>query len=186
MRTIKPQKKNRLVSLLASKRRWIQALFAIGLYAGLSMLHLNLWIILGIGVGSGIFFGKVFCRWACPIGFMMELMMGMGGENNKFIQMYQYHKLGCPIAWISGALNRFSLFRINLNKDTCLSCGKCDTSCYMPVLEQKKFSLYKKNLERPGDAFSCSRCLVCVSSCPNGSLSYKLSLPRPLSKQSKL
>jgi hypothetical protein len=81
----------------------------------------------------------------------MELMMGMGGKNSSFIQIYQYHKLGCPIAWISGALNRFSLFRITLNKDTCLSCGKCDTACYMPVLEKKRFSLYKTSFEKPGD-----------------------------------
>jgi polyferredoxin len=177
MALTKKPRPNPIITFLASKRRWIQGIIAIGVYTALSLLGLNIWVILGIGLVSGILFGKVFCRWACPIGFFMELMMGMGGKNNSFIQMYQYHKLGCPIAWISGALNRFSFFRITLNKETCLSCGKCDTSCYMPVLEQKRFSLYKSGLEKPGEAFSCSRCLLCVSSCPNGSLSYKLTLP---------
>lgn len=35
----------------------------------------------------------------------MELIMSVSPDG-KFRQMYQYHKVGCPIAWISGLLNR--------------------------------------------------------------------------------
>jgi polyferredoxin len=47
-----------------------------------------------------VVFGKVFCRWVCPLGLMMEFMMGMSPDG-KIKGMYQYHKIGCPIAWIS-------------------------------------------------------------------------------------
>ena len=87
--------------------------------------------------------------------------------------MYQYHKLGCPIAWVSGALNRISLFKISLNKDTCKNCGLCDKACYMPSIDKQKFSLYKPEKNNPAEAYSCSKCLKCVEQCPNGSLSYK-------------
>ena len=37
-----------------------------------------------------------------------------------------------------------------------------------------KFSLYKPNGIRPGDSYTCSKCLECVAACPNGSLKYKI------------
>ncbi|MFH2113803.1 MAG: 4Fe-4S binding protein [Spirochaetota bacterium] len=88
-----------LVSFLSDRRRWIQGIVGIGIYALMSVMGISLWWILGIGAVTGIVFGKVFCRWACPIGFIMELITGLGGDKGKFQQMYQYHKLGCPIAW---------------------------------------------------------------------------------------
>ncbi|MDD4970288.1 MAG: hypothetical protein PHT07_12760 [Paludibacter sp.] len=67
----------------------------------------------------------------------MEMLMGGGGKN-QFSSMYQYHKMGCPIAWVSGLLNKWSLFRIKLNTDTCKNCGVCDKECYISTLEPVK------------------------------------------------
>lgn len=92
--------------------------------------------------------------------------------NMKLKQMYQYHKIGCPIAWMQGALNRVSLLKIKLNENTCKSCGFCDKQCYIATLEPEKYSLYKVGKKRPGVAYACSKCLSCVSACPNGSLRY--------------
>jgi polyferredoxin len=125
------------------------------------------------GIVLGAIFGKVFCRWVCPLGLMMELLMSMSPDG-KVKQMYQYHKLGCPIAWISGWLNRISLFRIKLNADTCKSCGICDKQCYIVAMEPEKYSMYKPQMKTPGNSYTCSKCLVCVASCPNGSLKYKI------------
>ncbi|MBN2013367.1 4Fe-4S binding protein [candidate division KSB1 bacterium] len=75
----------------------------------MSHYHISLWWIVAAGSLFGIFWGKVFCRWMCPIGIMMELMMKMSADTS-LQSMYQYHKLGCPIARISGLLNRISLF----------------------------------------------------------------------------
>ena len=88
------RKRKTLVSFLADRRRWIHAVLGLGVYALLSVMGLSLWWILGIGVATGLVFGKVFCRWACPIGFVMEVITGLGGDKGKFQQMYQYHKMG--------------------------------------------------------------------------------------------
>jgi polyferredoxin len=160
---------------LVNVRIFILAISGISLYAAISYFHLSLWYILITGVVSGVVFGKVFCRWACPMGLVMELFMSLSGDG-KIRQMYQYHKIGCPIAWISGLLNRFSLLRIKLDAESCKNCGLCDKKCYIVAMEPKKYSLYKPKMETPGNSYTCSKCLECVASCPNGSLKYKINL----------
>lgn len=176
---------SKLTAMLTGKRRYIQVVLGFGVYAAMSAFGLSLWWILGIGAVSGIVFGKVFCRWACPIGFIMELITGMGGGNNKFMGMYQYHKIGCPIAWVSGFLNKFSVLKIRLEPSTCTRCGLCDKACYMSTLEPNQYSLFRQLRDRPGDAFACSRCLSCVTACPTGSLSYGTGKPIPIGSVKK-
>ena len=159
--------------LLVKNRLIILILIGPALFIAVSQYHISLWYLLLAGVLLGGVFGKVFCRWACPMGLIMELLTGMN-TNGKIKQMYQYHKLGCPIAWISGLLNRISLFKIKLNADSCKNCGICDKQCYIVAMEPAKYSLYKPAREKPGMSYTCSKCLNCVTSCPNGSLQYKI------------
>ena len=166
------KKKSGFTALLAKRRRWIQGFAGAGILAAVSLTGISLWWVLAAGAFTGIIFGKVFCRWMCPLGFFMELMTGMGGSD-KFQSLYQYHKMGCPIAWVSGALNKFSLFKIRLSPSSCVDCGACDSACYISTLDSKRFSLYKDSMDRPGEAFACSKCMACVSSCPTGSLSFR-------------
>lgn len=161
-----------MIKSIINKRRIIQAGIGAVVYILVSKYQISLWYVLAAGAVTGIIFGKIFCRWMCPLGFMMEIMMGLNPDGN-FRQMYQYHKIGCPIAWVSGLLNKISFFKVTLNKDTCKTCGKCDTSCYISTLNPE-FSLYKNGKTMAAEQFSCSKCLKCVESCPNGSLSYKL------------
>jgi polyferredoxin len=164
---------HKFLKLLVSKRFIILSVSGVAMYLAISKFNISLWYILIAGVVLGVIFGKVFCRWVCPIGLIMELIMSMSPDW-KIRQMYQYHKVGCPIAWISGLLNRYSLFKIELNKDSCKNCGICDKKCYIVAMEPVKYSLYKPKSIRPGESYTCSRCLECVASCPNGSLKYKL------------
>ena len=143
------------------------------LYVGISYYNISLWYILLAGVVLGVIFGKVFCRWVCPMGLIMEIMMSLSGDG-KIRQMYQYHKIGCPIAWVSGWLNKFSFFQIKINQDTCKSCGLCDKQCYIVTMEPHRFSLYNPQMYKPGNSYTCSKCLKCVAVCPNGSLKYKV------------
>jgi polyferredoxin len=165
--------KRKMLKILVDKRIFILALLAIGLYVSISYFHISLWFVLLAGTLLGVIFGKVFCRWICPMGLIMELMMSLSPDG-KIRQMYQYHKVGCPIAWISGWLNRFSLLKIRLNDESCRDCGICDKKCYIVAMEPAKFSLYKPKLENPGTSYTCSKCLECIVACPNGSLTYKL------------
>lgn len=164
--------KQKAVSFLAKNRIIVQIIFGALIYIGISNFNISLWWILLFGAITGIIWGKVFCRWMCPLGIIMELMTKMS-PNDSLRSMYQYHKIGCPIAWISGFLNKVSFFKIQLNKETCKNCGVCDSACYMPILDEKKYSLYKSKMLNPSEAYSCSKCLQCVAECPNGSLTYK-------------
>lgn len=170
------RKKKLIAAELSKNRLVIQIAFGIIVYLLVSYFQISLWWVLAFGSAIGILWGKVFCRWMCPMGIMMEFMMKLS-PNDSLKNMYQYHKIGCPIAWISGWLNRISLYKIDVNLDTCKNCGLCDKACYMPSLEKDKFSLYKPAMVNPAESFSCSKCLKCVEKCPNGSLTFKATLP---------
>ena len=162
-----------VLKFLVNSRMIILSVLGVSLYLAISEYHISLWYILAAGTVTGVIFGKVFCRWVCPMGLIMEILMGLSPDG-KIRQMYQYHKVGCPIAWISGYLNKYSIFRIKLNEDTCKNCGICDKKCYIVAMEPLKYSLYKPVLEKPGSSYTCSKCLECVASCPNGSLTFKV------------
>ena len=161
-----------LMPALIRHRRKIQ--FAIGMLTVYAVVALNisLWAVFGIAVVLGIVFGKTYCKWMCPLGFMMETMTANMGKNESNAHMYHYYKVGCPISWVQGFLNKFSLFKIKVDSKTCTSCGVCDKSCYITAMNPE-FSFYKKDKKKPMDAFNCSKCLKCVDSCPTGSIKYK-------------
>ena len=165
-------------------RKPVQIISIITILYLLQTGHVTIAMILIAGSAIGIIFGKVFCRWMCPMGFIMELMSGAVGDQ-KARSLYQYHKLGCPIAWVSGFLNRMSLLTVKhrIVKD-CKECGICDKSCYVATLN-KKYSLYKPGMKNPADSFTCSRCLECVDNCPTGRLAFNVRNPleQSISKQ---
>ena len=163
---------SKIFKTIISKRFIILALLGVTLYLAVSQFKISLWYVLLAGTVMGLVFGKVFCRWVCPMGLIMELLMSLSPDA-KFHQMYQYHKIGCPIAWISGWLNRYSLFKIEIDEEGCSSCGLCDKKCYIVAMEPQKFSLYKPSKVKPGETFTCSKCLECVAACPNGSLKFR-------------
>ena len=169
---MKSRDNNQIIHFITNHRFVFQLIFGVAIYAAVSYFHISLWWVVAFGSLIGIVFGKVFCRWMCPMGILMEMMMKLN-PNESLQSMYQYHKLGCPIAWISGLFNKISLYKITFNSDTCKQCGLCDKACYMPSLDQKKFSLYQKDKQNPAVNYSCSKCLKCVEQCPNGSLSFK-------------
>jgi polyferredoxin len=161
----------KVLKVLVNTRVYLLAVLGISLYIAISQYQLSLWYVLIAGSVLGVVFGKVFCRWGCPMGLIMELMMSMSSDG-KIRQMYQYHKIGCPIAWISGFLNKVSWFHIRLDAESCKNCGICDKQCYIVAMEPQKYSLYKPKMEGPGSSYTCSKCLQCVAACPNGSLKY--------------
>ena len=112
-RNVKLQNKKmrKVLKKLVRNRMVILTILGVSLYLGISQYHISLWYILFYGIFLGVIFGKVFCRWVCPMGLIMEMMMSMGGEDSKIKQMYQYHKIGCPIAWISGLAKQIFNFQ---------------------------------------------------------------------------
>jgi polyferredoxin len=153
------------------KRKNVQLFLVIAFYLTASYFQISLWYVLLFGSILGIIFGKVFCRWMCPVGYIMELMMKLSKSDEKSA-MYQYHKVGCPIAWISGYLNKMSLFKIKIDQDKCISCGKCDDACYITNVD-KNSSLFKNGKLDPAESYKCSRCMDCITVCPTNALSFK-------------
>ena len=163
------------VKSIISKRRVIQSSLGIALYVAVSQYGVPLlWVIVG-GSAMGIVFGKIFCRWMCPMGFLMETMMGSGGKDSKMQAMYMYFKAGCPIAWISGLLNKVSLLKVTTDKHACTACGRCDSVCYIAA-NNDDFSLYQPGKSNSSTHYSCSRCLNCVATCNKDALSFSPTL----------
>lgn len=71
----------------------------------------------------------------------------------------------CPFGLFSWLIQDLSIFKIRVDRETCLDCGKCGRACPTQaargILEGKTF--------KP-DCFSCARCL---NACPSGSLEYR-------------
>ena len=71
-------------------------------------------------------------------------------------------KVMCPLGAIYGLLNKVSIYHMECNKKTCISCGKCHNICPMDV----------DPVKNPNSA-ECIRCGKCVASCPKESLALK-------------
>jgi polyferredoxin len=69
----------------------------------------------------------------------------------------------CPITIFLKPMSYFSLFRIKVEEDKCISCGKCERVCPMDV-EVPSNSRKKRN------ATECILCMKCVDACPKNAL----------------
>jgi polyferredoxin len=83
----------------------------------------------------------------------------------SLINYRPYCMFVCPFGLFSWLIQDLSIFKIRVNQDTCLDCGKCGRACPTKaaegILEGKIFK---------ADCFSCARCL---NACPNDSLEYR-------------
>ena len=159
---------------LVSARRIVQVGFGAALYLAVATLGIGLgWVVLAASA-LGIVLGKFFCRWMCPMGAVMETLLGAGGgDDARQKSLYLYFKLGCPIAWAGGLLNKISLLRVRLAPERCTDCGRCDKACYVSQLSPGN-SLHRAGQFNASTHYSCSRCLQCVQACPTGALSLGL------------
>lgn len=69
----------------------------------------------------------------------------------------------CPVTVFLKPMSYFSLFRIKVDEEKCVSCGKCERVCPMDV-EIPSNSRRKKNVTE------CILCMNCVEECPKHAL----------------
>jgi polyferredoxin len=160
-----------MLKKIITHRKFIHITLAALVIFAMVRLEIKLLWIMVFGSLLGVVLGKTFCRWMCPMGVLMCTIIG-GSDKNAMGNQYQYFKLGCPIAWASGFLNRFSIFKVKKKASLCTNCGLCDKACYITEFDDN-CSLYKDDKFNASMASSCSRCLECVKVCPTGSLKYK-------------
>ena len=65
----------------------------------------------------------------------------------------------CPLGAVYGVFNRFSLYRFQVDPNTCINCGKCQAVCpiNIPVYQTP-------------NSGECIRCGRCLTACPTAAL----------------
>lgn len=79
-----------------------------------------------------MFFYRPFCKWLCPLGAFYALF------------------------------NKVSLYKFQVNKDKCTSCGVCSHTCKMDV-----------DVIKNPNSTECIRCGDCIKTCPSNAISQK-------------
>ena len=70
----------------------------------------------------------------------------------------------CPLGTFLGILSTRSLYKIEIDKSSCTSCGLCESVCKAECISSK---------DKTVDNSSCIRCFNCLSVCPFSSIKYK-------------
>ena len=65
----------------------------------------------------------------------------------------------CPLGAIYGWLNRVSLYRVQVDRELCLSCGRCQAACPLGI-----------NPAGQPDSPECIRCGQCQKACDRGAI----------------
>ena len=79
-----------------------------------------------------VLFYRPFCKWLCPLGAFCAL------------------------------LNKASLFQMKVDKNKCVSCGKCARACKMDV-----------DVTKTPNHTECIRCGMCIRACPTNAVCFR-------------
>ena len=132
-----------------------------------------------IGIGD-----PYFCKYLCPQGVLegaIPLSIANSGIRAAVGSLFNW-KLGvlvtvvvlsvlfyrpfckwiCPLGAFYALLNRVSLFQMKVDKDKCVSCGKCARACKMDV-----------DVTKSPNHTECIRCGMCVKACPTGAVRFR-------------
>lgn len=72
----------------------------------------------------------------------------------------------CPFGFVGWIVEKLSTFKIKVNYDTCIACGKCADSCPSTVME----AILKQDTLTIPDCFSCG---TCIEVCPTKSVGFQ-------------
>ena len=90
----------------------------------------------------------------------------------SFIAYRPFCQFICPFGLVSWIAERFSIFRVRIDKEKCTQCGACIKAC---PLEAAKGRVNGKKM--PADCFSCARCL---NVCPVDAIQYAFLLKKDI------
>ena len=95
-------------------------------------------------------FGRGWCGYACWTA------MVLGFRDNR-----AFCKYVCPVSVFLRLTGRFALFRVRVDSEKCVSCGRCAQVCPMDI-----------RVHAAPDPSECILCLRCVETCPKGALRF--------------
>ncbi len=84
----------------------------------------------------------------------------------------------CPFGLITWIAERFSIFRVQIDKEKCTQCGACIKVCPLEAVEGRV-----NGKKMPADCFSCGRCL---NVCPTDALKYTSIFKKDVTKASQM
>jgi len=136
-------------------------------------------IILVDDIGFG---NPTFCKYICPAGTLgggLPMVIANTSLQNTIGVLFWWKvslliffvvlslsvvrpfcKYVCPLGAIYGFFNGFSFFRLQVDEERCVSCGKCERVCPMDVDILKNIN-----------SMECIRCGKCKNICPTSAIS---------------
>ncbi len=128
-----------------------------------------------------------FCEWICPAGTLeagIPLVILDPGLRALIGALFDWKvvllvliligsvfvprlfcRYLCPLGAVYALFNRFALYRMELNQNKCVKCGRCSEVCPMAVD-------VIKDINSP----ECIRCGKCKAICPEGALTSDYSI----------
>ena len=125
-----------------------------------------------------------FCKYLCPQGVLegaIPLSLASAGIRSALGSLFTWKlsiliavivlsvvfyrpfcKWLCPLGAFYSLFNSVSLLDMRVNKDRCISCGKCARVCGMDV-----------DITKTPNHTECIRCGVCIKACPTDAIRYR-------------
>lgn len=75
----------------------------------------------------------------------------------------------CPVGTLLGFISRFSLFRIEVDREKCIACGRCEERCRAGCMAVP---------ERAVDHSRCTACFDCLPACPVSAVRFGMKRPK--------
>lgn len=75
----------------------------------------------------------------------------------------------CPVGSVLGVLSRFSLLKLRIDTEKCISCGLCSRRCKAACIDGKAHRI---------DYSRCVVCMDCIDTCTHGAISYTWRRPK--------
>lgn len=82
----------------------------------------------------------------------------------------------CPLGTLLGIFSSRSLYRIEIDRSSCTSCGICESVCKAECINSK---------DKIVDNSSCVRCFNCLDACPSSAIKYKPSIRKKNQERKK-
>ena len=150
-------------------------------YVVLALFVVLLPIALKDDVGLSI---PYFCKYICPAGilegaiplsiansairsalgilFSWKLIVLLSVVLLSILVYRPFCKWICPLGAFYSLFNKIALIKLSVDKNKCISCGKCKSACKMDV-----------DVTENANNRECIRCTKCIKACPVSAISFK-------------